>query len=268
MAVALIIGVGEAVGRASAEKFAAAGYKVAVASRTQRLDSSKFPFFQFDAAEPTHVPALFEKVHKQVGIPEVVIYNAFASPRNRLAVFDIVSPESFQKSMNVNAISAAITAHETVKGFLELESQGKLGSGGGTFLYTGNALNDKPLSGLLSLAIGKSTSAATIQYLALTAYNDKPFRFVPPFLASLLILSLAVMNRIVVLSETGGLYFSSFYYVDERQPNGGPMYKGATADPHADVFLQLAQDPKQGPWQYTFSKENGYTQFPRDFPEP
>ncbi|KAK5631135.1 hypothetical protein RRF57_006850 [Xylaria bambusicola] len=75
MSVALIIGVGEAVGRASAEKFAAAGYKVAVASRSQRLDSAKFPFFKFDAAEPTQIVPLFEKVHKVVGVPSVVIYN-------------------------------------------------------------------------------------------------------------------------------------------------------------------------------------------------
>lgn len=75
MPVALIIGVGAAVGTAAAAKFAAAGYKVAVASRTQRLDPSKFPFFEFDAAELTKVPALFQKVRQEVGVPEVVIYN-------------------------------------------------------------------------------------------------------------------------------------------------------------------------------------------------
>jgi NAD(P)-dependent dehydrogenase (short-subunit alcohol dehydrogenase family) len=75
MPVALIIGVGAAVGTATAKKFAAAGYKVAVASRTQRLDPSKFPFFEFDAAEVTQVPGLFKKVHQEVGVPEVVIYN-------------------------------------------------------------------------------------------------------------------------------------------------------------------------------------------------
>lgn len=75
MSIALIIGVGSAVGTASAKAFAAAGYKVAVASRTQRLDSSQFPFFEFDAAEPSQVPVLFKKVREQVGIPDVVIYN-------------------------------------------------------------------------------------------------------------------------------------------------------------------------------------------------
>lgn len=75
MPVVFIVGAGVDIGRASTEAFSAAGYKVAVASRTQRLDASKFPFFEFDAAEPTHVSALFKKVHHEVGVPEVVTYN-------------------------------------------------------------------------------------------------------------------------------------------------------------------------------------------------
>ncbi|KAI0525379.1 hypothetical protein F5B22DRAFT_642397 [Xylaria bambusicola] len=234
MSVALIIGAGEAVGRASAEKFAAAGYEVAVASRSQKLDPAKFPFFKFDATDPTQIVSLFEKVHKEVGVPSVVIYNAAAVGKaGQVTPFDFDTAEAFQKGMNVNAISPAVAAREAVKGFLELEAQGKLGSGGGTYLFTGNALNDKPLPGLFTLGVGKNTTAATVEYLARTAYNDKPF---------------------------------SFYYVDERGSNGRPMYEGVNGDAHADVFLQLAQDPKQGPWQYTFSRDNGYSAFPKDFP--
>ncbi|KAI0532417.1 hypothetical protein GGR58DRAFT_180246 [Xylaria digitata] len=233
MPVALIIGVGAAVGSASAEAFAAAGYKVAVASRTQRLDSSKFPFFEFDAAEPAEVPALFEKVRKEVGVPEVVIYNAYASsPIGRSEVLDIDTPEGFQKRLNVNAVSPTIAANEAVKGFLELESQGKLGSGGATYLFTGNALNEKPLRGFFTLGIGKATTAYTVEYLATRGYHDKPF---------------------------------SFYYVDEREPHGGPMYKGVNGDAHAKVFLELAQNSEQGPWQYTFSKDNEYAVFSKDW---
>ncbi|KAI0456812.1 hypothetical protein F5B21DRAFT_466793 [Xylaria acuta] len=232
MPVALIIGVGSKIGTASAEAFAAAGYKVAVASRTQRLDASKFPFFEFDAAEPTQVPALFKKVRQEVGVPEVVIYNAYASASSdRSAAFDIDTIEGFQKRMNVNGISPTIVADEAVKGFLELESQGTLGPNGATYLFTGNALNEKRLLGFFSLGIGKTTAAYMIEYLARTSYNDKPF---------------------------------SFYFVDERTPEGGLMYKGVNADAHADVFLDLARKPDQGPWQYTFSKENGYAVFSKD----
>ncbi|KAJ8110163.1 hypothetical protein ONZ43_g5945 [Nemania bipapillata] len=233
MPVALIIGVGAAIGSATATRLAAAGYKVAVASRTQRLDPSKFPFFEFDAAELTKVPDLFKKVRQEVGVPEVVIYNAYASARtDGSSVLDMDSPEAFQKRMNVNTLSPTVVADEAVKGFLELESQGKLGPSGATFMFTGNALNDKTLPGFFSLGIGKSAAAYMVEFLALHAHNDKPF---------------------------------SFYYVDERFPDGRPMYKGATDDAHATVFLELAQSPQQGPWQYTFSKEKGYAVFSKDW---
>ncbi|KAI0096012.1 hypothetical protein GGR51DRAFT_544533 [Nemania sp. FL0031] len=233
MPVALIIGAGAAVGAASAARFAAAGYKVAVAARTQRLDPSKFPFFEFDATDLEQVPALFKRVHQEVGVPEVVIYNAYASARSTPnSVLDMDSPEGFQKRMNVNALSPSVAADEAVKGFLDLESQGKLGPAGATYMFTGNALNEKPLRGFFSLGIGKATAAYMVEYLALHAHNDKPF---------------------------------SFYYVDERDSNGQPMYKGVTDDAHADVFLKLAQSHGQGPWQYTFSKDKGYAAFSKDW---
>ncbi|KAI2643232.1 NAD(P)-binding protein [Xylaria nigripes] len=232
MATVLIIGAGPVVGQASAAAFASAGYKVAVASRTQRLDSSKFHFFQFDASDPTKVPALFEKVREAIGVPSVVIYNACAVPESsQLAAIDIDTPEAFAKRMNVNAVSPAVVAHEAVKGFLQLESEGKLGPGGGTYMFTGNVLNERAVPGFLTLGLGKNSSAALIKYLALTSYNDKPF---------------------------------SFYYVDERQPDGNPMLQGPTPEAHADLFLQLSRDPKQGPWQYTFIKESGYKNFAED----
>jgi hypothetical protein len=43
------------------------------------------------------------------------------------------------------------------------------------------------------------------------------------------------------------------------------MYEGTSGDAHAEVFLQLAQDSKQGPWQYTFAKGTGYSRFSLDW---
>lgn len=82
--------------------------------------------------------------------------------------------------MNVNAISPTVAADEAVKGFLELESQGKLGPSGATYMFTGNALNEKPLRGFFTLGIGKVTAAYMVEYLARHGHSDKPFRFVFP----------------------------------------------------------------------------------------
>lgn len=80
MPTVLIIGAGPNVGKACAETFAAAGYKVAVASRTQKLDS-KYRHYAFDASKPDTVPALFERVTADLDVPSVVIYNSSSSFR-------------------------------------------------------------------------------------------------------------------------------------------------------------------------------------------
>ncbi|KAI0443587.1 hypothetical protein F4803DRAFT_550035 [Xylaria telfairii] len=110
--------------------------------------------------------------------------------------------------MNINGTSPTIVAEEAVKGFLQLESQGKLGPNCATYLVTGNALNDKSLLGSFALGIGKATTADMVEYLVLRAHNDKPF---------------------------------SSYYVHERKPDGSPMRGRVNADAHANVFLELAQ---------------------------
>ncbi|KAI1813524.1 NAD(P)-binding protein [Poronia punctata] len=233
MPVALLIGVGENVGRATVAKFAAAGYKVAIASRTERFDSSKYPFFKFDAADSTKVPELFSRVHKEVGVPSVVLYNAYAgAPKTPGSVLDIDTVEGFQQRLNANTVSPVIAADEAVKGFLKLEAEGKLGPEGATYLFTGNGLNEKAYPGFFNLGIGKTATAYMIDSLANTTLNDKPF---------------------------------SFYYIDERDKTGRPMTAGVNADLHADVFLELARDPKQGPWMYTFSRETGYKVFSKDW---
>jgi NAD(P)-dependent dehydrogenase (short-subunit alcohol dehydrogenase family) len=71
---ALIIGAGANIGRSVAAAFASEGYKVAVASRSKPSDNT-YPHFIFDAAQPTKVPELFNKVAAEIGPPNVVVYN-------------------------------------------------------------------------------------------------------------------------------------------------------------------------------------------------
>lgn len=74
----MILGAGPRVGRATAEKFANAGYNVAVASRKQALDPA-FPWFVFDGSKPERMESLFDEVKNAVGIPSVVIFNSEVS---------------------------------------------------------------------------------------------------------------------------------------------------------------------------------------------
>jgi NAD(P)-dependent dehydrogenase (short-subunit alcohol dehydrogenase family) len=75
MSTALIIGAGERVGQSVADKFAKAGYKIAVASRSNKVKGDGYKFFPFDATRPETTADLFSKVRKDVGIPSVVVYN-------------------------------------------------------------------------------------------------------------------------------------------------------------------------------------------------
>jgi hypothetical protein len=51
-----------------------------------------------------------------------------------------------------------------------------------------------------------------------------------------------------------------YYYADERKDDGSAKYR-VDGDAHAELFWQLAQDKRQGPWMQTFVKGKGYVKF-------
>ncbi len=53
----------------------------------------------------------------------------------------------------------------------------------------------------------------------------------------------------------------SFYYADERKADGSSGGQGIDGPAHADHYLKLATDSKQGPWLSTFVKGKGYVKF-------
>ncbi|KAI5918847.1 putative short chain type dehydrogenase [Camillea tinctor] len=226
MPIALIIGAGPNVGQASAETFAAAGYEVVVASRSSKL-GPKYRHFVFDAYKPETVPALFEKVSAEVGVPSVVIYNASGVKSGTADQPFDSDLDELRETLSVNTTSPYLAAREATKGFEKLEAQG-LGPEGATFIFTGNMLNDTAIAGLLTFGMGKTATAHMIQHLALAAYPGKPYKF---------------------------------YYGDERRADGSPMTQGLGGKAHADLYLDLAKDPAQRPWQQTFVAGKGYVKF-------
>lgn len=53
----------------------------------------------------------------------------------------------------------------------------------------------------------------------------------------------------------------SFYYADERQPDGANVGKRIDGDAHADFYYGLATGAVQAPWLATFVKGEGYVDF-------
>lgn len=52
--------------------------------------------------------------------------------------------------------------------------------------------------------------------------------------------------------------FDSFYYADERQESGRPVYSDISGEGAAKEYLALAERKDQGPWDYTFVANQGY----------
>ena len=128
--------------------------------------------------------------------------------------------------MEVNTTSAFLAAREALTSFETLPKEIPK-----TFIYTGNILNEGPIVGFLTLGMGKIASAHMVE-LGDTLYRDQNIRF---------------------------------FFVDERDEHGVPMFTGASVQGHADIFLSLA-DRTAGdvPWQITFVTGKGYVKFPHE----
>ncbi|WRT67524.1 uncharacterized protein IL334_004496 [Kwoniella shivajii] len=83
---------------------------------------------------------------------------------------------------------------------------------GVTFIYTGNALNTVLDPKLTTLGVGKAASCKWIQEAA-AAQQLRP---------------------------------ATFYYCDQRTPEGLPCYTGLSGEAHADLYLDLARREEQG----------------------
>lgn len=52
-----------------------------------------------------------------------------------------------------------------------------------------------------------------------------------------------------------------FYYVDERNAEGRPVYGQVDRDAHGDFYVELAKGETQSPWLATFVAGKGYVEF-------
>ena len=75
--VILVLGAGPNIGRSVARAFAAKGYKVALASRSQKEDHDLTDQLNIssDLSDPESVIKVFSKVKESLGHPSVVVYN-------------------------------------------------------------------------------------------------------------------------------------------------------------------------------------------------
>ncbi|KAL8990686.1 MAG: hypothetical protein Q9169_008062 [Polycauliona sp. 2 TL-2023] len=222
--VMLILGAGPGVGQSVAQAFAAKGYRIALASRKAKGESTKDQVhFRSDLSDPKSLAELFSNVKKQLGPPSVVVYNAAGATFNEAKDPLSIPLDNFTQNLAINTTSAFAAGQQAVLAFKDLPD-----SASKTFVYTGNALNTTTMGPLLDLGVGKSATAHIIESAAV-AYAEKGFKF---------------------------------YYADERKEDGSPAGQNIDGKAHADLYVHLSEGKEQGPWQQTFVKGLGYKKFP------
>ncbi|KAF3069993.1 hypothetical protein CFAM422_006740 [Trichoderma lentiforme] len=167
--VVLILGYGQRIGAAVARAFASRGYKVAVVCRSDKLADTPDDYLSIkaDLSNAYNVEDVFTQVRSKLGIPSVVVYNAFI-----LSIQGFDQPlSSVITDAHVNTFSAYAAAQQAIKDFAELPSDASK-----TFIYTSNKLHIMTLEPLISMGMGKSASAHMIHYLS-EVYRSSGYKF-------------------------------------------------------------------------------------------
>jgi NAD(P)-dependent dehydrogenase (short-subunit alcohol dehydrogenase family) len=157
---ALIVGAGPGLSASLARRFARAGLKVALASRsTDKLgalcNETGASAHACDTAEPAQVADLFAAVEARQGAPDLVVFNA--SGRTRGPLVDL-APEQVQRAIAVSAFGGFLVAQQAARRMLQ--------HGHGAIALTGATAGVKGFALSSAFAMGKFALRGLAQSMA------------------------------------------------------------------------------------------------------
>jgi NAD(P)-dependent dehydrogenase (short-subunit alcohol dehydrogenase family) len=157
---ALIVGAGEGLSASLARLLAKSGLRVALAARNiDKLAALSrelgAPAFACNAADAGEVGRLFADVEKEIGAPDVVVYNA--SARSRGPLVDLV-PAEVQNALAVSAFGGFLVAQQAARRMLA--------SRHGAILFTGASASVKGYPQSAPFAMGKFALRGLAQSMA------------------------------------------------------------------------------------------------------
>ncbi|MGA9952470.1 MAG: SDR family NAD(P)-dependent oxidoreductase [Bradyrhizobium sp.] len=157
---ALIVGAGEGLSASLARLFAREGIRVALAARSiEKLGAlcaeTKARAYACNATEPEEVERLFGLVEREIGTPDLVVYNA--SARARGPVIDLV-PADVAQAIAVSAFGGFLVAQQAAKRMLPNKR--------GAILFTGASASVKGYAQSASFAMGKFALRGLAQSMA------------------------------------------------------------------------------------------------------
>ncbi|CAG8974797.1 hypothetical protein HYALB_00000410 [Hymenoscyphus albidus] len=167
----LILGAGKNVGLSIANLFSTHGYKIALASRSGApLGEGKgFLSIKADFTDPKSMEGVFERVKRELGVPNVIVFNAYQSTFNPSPFSLPLS--TFSSGVAISITSAFAALKYAIEGFDTLPADVNK-----TFIYTGNKLNVEPWPQLLDLGVGKAAGAHMV-VAAAKGYGGSGYRF-------------------------------------------------------------------------------------------
>jgi len=157
---ALIVGAGEGLSASLARLFAREGLRVALAARaTEKLGAlcaeTKARAYACNAADPDEVERLFGLVEREIGTPDLVVYNASARARGPL--IDLV-PADVAQALAISAFGGFLVAQQAAKRMLPNKQ--------GAILFTGASASVKGYAQSAPFAMGKFALRGLAQSMA------------------------------------------------------------------------------------------------------
>jgi NAD(P)-dependent dehydrogenase (short-subunit alcohol dehydrogenase family) len=157
---ALIVGSGPGLSASLARLFRKEGMKVALAARnTQKLEGLIKEIdaraYACDASSPTDVATLFESVSRDVGEPDLVVYNASGRVRGPIIELD---PEAVRQTILVTCYGGFLVGQAAAKRMIK--------AGSGSILFTGASASVKGYPNSAAFAMGKFGLTGLAQSMA------------------------------------------------------------------------------------------------------
>jgi len=146
---AVIVGAGSGLSASLARRFGREGFRIALAARTiDKLDTLvneiKGKAYRCDASEAKDVDALFEAVQRDMGSPEVVVFNASRRARGPVAELD---PEDVKAAILTTAYGGFLVGRAAARVMVP--------AGRGTIFFTGASAGVKGFPQSAPFAMGK-----------------------------------------------------------------------------------------------------------------
>jgi NAD(P)-dependent dehydrogenase (short-subunit alcohol dehydrogenase family) len=160
---AMVMGVGPGLGWSLVRRFAAAGMSVAMAARrADRLERllAEEPLeglraYACDATDKGEVERLFEQVDRELGAPELVVFNAGAfEPGSILEI----EPADFERCWRVGCLAGLLVGQAAARRMVR--------AGQGSILFTGATASLRGGAGFANLAVPKFGLRALAQSMA------------------------------------------------------------------------------------------------------